>query len=242
MERVISKWYSPSVGREMGLARYGHYGKPVVFFPTGGGDFLDCERFLMVKALSPLIEAGRIKLYAVDSTSRDSWANGECAPLDKARWQVKYDDYLINELVPFIRHDCGGSDEGIAATGASLGGYNALNAVCKHPEAFDLMVGMSGTYVLDRKMEGQWSEDYYYNAPHQYVPNLSDGPQLRALRRARFVMGVGQDYENPIYPWQVATFLGQKGVWNRVEKWGAGTGHDWPTWRTMLPLFLSKLA
>lgn len=242
MERVISTWHSPAVGREMGLARYGHYGKPVVFFPTGGGDYLDCERFLMVKALTPLIEAGRIKLYAVDSTSRDSWANADCSPRQRVAWQVRYDNYLRHELVPFIRHDCGGSEQGIAATGASLGGYNALNAVCKHPEHFDLMIGMSGTYVLDRKMEGYWDEDYYFNSPTQFVPNLSEGPQLQALRRARFVIGLGEAYENPTYAWAVATALGKKGLWNRVEKWGPGSGHDWPTWRTMLPLFLSKLA
>ncbi len=242
MERVISKWHSPAVGREMGVARYGHYGKPVVFFPTGGGDFLDCERFLMVKALTPLIEAGRIKLYAVDSTSRDSWANNECPPAQKVAWQVRYDNYLLNELVPFIRRDSGGTDQGIAATGASLGGYNALNAVCKHPEHFDLMIGMSGTYVLDRKMEGVWNEDFYFNAPTQFVPNLEEGAQLRALRKARFVIGLGEAYENPLYAWQVASALGKRGIWNRVEQWGPGSGHDWPTWRTMLPLFLSRLA
>src|SRR5688572_30061416 len=65
MERIIQTWHSPALDRTMGVARWGWWGRPVVFFPTGGGDFLDCERFLMVRALQPLIEAGRIKLYSV---------------------------------------------------------------------------------------------------------------------------------------------------------------------------------
>jgi esterase/lipase superfamily enzyme len=100
-------WHSPAVGRTLSVARWGHYGKPVLFFPTGGGGYRDCERFLMVRALSPLIEAGRIKLYAVDSVCRWSWANWDVPPPQKARTQALYDEYLVRELLPFIRSDCG---------------------------------------------------------------------------------------------------------------------------------------
>jgi esterase/lipase superfamily enzyme len=225
----------------MGVARYGDYGKPVVFFPTGGGDFLDCERFLMVEALAPLILGGRIKLYAVDSVCRQSWTASDVPPPEKSRMQARYDQYLTDELIPFIRADCGGTDQGFAACGASIGAYNALNTTCKHPDAFDLMIGMSGTYVMDRRMHGYWDEDYYFNAPVQFVPHLH-GEQLAALRRTRFVLGLGEAHENPDYTWRVASVLGAKGIWNRVETWGPGSGHDWPTWRAMLPLFLDRLA
>jgi esterase/lipase superfamily enzyme len=224
----------------MGVARYGHFGKPVIYFPTGGGDFLDCERFLMVRALEPLLEAGRIKLYAVDSTCRQSWTNPDVPPVEKARMQARYDEWLTEELVPWVRSDCGDTDEGLAAVGASIGGYHAFTTVCKHPESFDLMIGMSGTYQMARRMAGEWSEDWYYNDPFQFVPNLP-GPLVEQLRRARFVFGLGQDYENPTYSWASADLLGRAGVWNRVEVWGPGSGHDWPTWRTMLPLFLDRL-
>jgi esterase/lipase superfamily enzyme len=240
VERVVRTWFSPSVGREMGVARYGHYGKPVIFFPTGGGDYLDCERFLMVRALTPLLDAGRIKLYAVDSTCRQSWTNPDVAPLEKSRMQARYDQWLTDELVPWIRTDCGGTDQKFAACGASIGAYHALNLTCKHPEIVDTMVGMSGTYVMDRRMAGQWNEDWYYNDPVQFVPTLG-GERRDALLRARFVFGLGQDHENPAYTWRIANVLGAGGYWNRVEAWGAGSGHDWPTWRTMLPAFLDRL-
>lgn len=240
VEREVRTWWSPTVGQQMGVARYGHYGKPVIYFPTGGGDFLDCERFLMVAALAPLIEAGRIKLYAVDSTCRRSWTNPDVAPREKSRMQARYDRWLVEELAPYVKADCGGTDQRFGAVGASIGGYHALNATCKHPEWFDLMVGMSGTYQLARRMAGTWDEDWYYNDPFQFVPNLPDAERAR-LRDARFVFGLGEAHENPTYTWSAANLLGKAGAWNRVEVWGPGSGHDWPTWRTMLPLFLDNL-
>lgn len=241
MERVIRKWHSPNVGREFGVARWGHYGKPVIFFPTGGGDFLDAERFQMVRALTPLIEAGRIKLYAVDASCRYGWANRDADPRTKSQLQAAYDKYLMDELIPYIRGDSNDSDQKLGAVGASIGAYNALNAVTKHPEHFDVMVGMSGTYVMDRRMNGHWDEDYYYNQPTQFVPNLPDSDQLRQLRQAKIVLALGQNYENPDYTNKVAKAFTGKGIPHHVVVWGPDSGHDWPTWRTMLPLFLNRL-
>jgi esterase/lipase superfamily enzyme len=42
------------------MARWGTFGTPVLLFPTAGGDFEEIERFLMIKVLSPLIDAGKI--------------------------------------------------------------------------------------------------------------------------------------------------------------------------------------
>lgn len=242
MKREIQSWWSPSVGREMNVACYGHFGKPVVLFPTGGADFLDVERFQLVGALQPLIDAGRIKLYAIDSVDRQSWTAAHVAPREKSRMAARYDRYLVDELVPFVRWHCGGTDQRLGACGASIGAFNALNVACKHPDVFDLTVGMSGTYAMDRRMGGHWDEDFYFNQPVQFVPNLPEGPQLAALRRARFVFGLGQAHENPDYTWRAANALGGRGIWNRVEVWGDGHGHDWPTWRAMLPRFLGAFA
>ena len=240
-ERKLWSWFSPAIDRELSVARWGFYGKPVIFFPTGGGDFLDCERFLMVKALSPLIDAGKIKLYAVDSVCRWSWTSREVAPPAKAALQVRYDAYLVNELFPFIRADCGGTDQKFAVAGASLGGFNAINAAAKHPEWIDQMVGMSGTYILDRKMEGYWDKNYYYNNPFQFLQNLAEGEQLRLLRQSRFLMARGGGpHENPDYPIRMSRVFAARGIPHRVEVWGRDADHDWPTWRTMLPLFLKK--
>jgi len=242
VERHIQRWFSENTGQEMGVARYGWWGKPVVFFPTGGGDFLDCERFLMVKALTPLIEAGRIKLYAVDSLSRRSWIDGDVPPAEKVAVQERYDAYLRDELMPFIHADCGGNTQPAVATGSSIGGYLALSAAARHPDLFDRMIGMSGTYQMTRRMGDYWSESYYFHDPCQFLANMRGGPEHQRLRsKSFFFLGLGRRYENPTYTNNTAAALSRCGVPHRVEVWGGKSGHDWPTWRTMLPLALDRL-
>ncbi len=241
MDRRDWVWDVPPLLHPIRMARWGWYGKPVIWFPTGGGDYLDCERFLMVRALSPLIEAGRIKLYAADSVSR-SWANPDVAPHQKSWFQAQYDEHFLNHIVPAIREDCGGTDQRFAVTGSSLGGYDALVIGAKHPEHVDLTIGMSGTYVLDRRMGAYRDENYYYNMPVQFLPQLGEGPQLEGLRRSNFVLALGSGHaENPDYTNHVSRVLKHKQIPHRVEVWGPGSDHDWPTWRTMLPVFLNRL-
>ena len=62
-----SRWHSPHVEQEVQLVRWGHMGKPVLLFPTAGGDAEEVERFHLIGVLMPLIEAGRIKVYSIDS-------------------------------------------------------------------------------------------------------------------------------------------------------------------------------
>ena len=53
----------------MRVVRWGHYGRPVLIFPTAGGDAEEIERMQLIGVLSPLLEAGRIKIYSCDSVA-----------------------------------------------------------------------------------------------------------------------------------------------------------------------------
>ena len=59
------RWYSQRVEQEVHLVRWGHYGTPVLLFPTAGGDAEEVERWHLIGALSELIDAGKIKVYLV---------------------------------------------------------------------------------------------------------------------------------------------------------------------------------
>ena len=65
--KVTDSWYSERLEQPLGLARWGHYGTPVLVFPTAGGDAEEIERNGVVGACWPLIESGRVKLYSCDS-------------------------------------------------------------------------------------------------------------------------------------------------------------------------------
>jgi esterase/lipase superfamily enzyme len=243
MKRDTWSWWSPAIGREMQVARFGHYGKPLLLFPTGGGDFLEHERFLMIRALTPLIEAGRLKVYTVDNINREGWINPQVPSPRKTELQARFDGYLYNELLPFVRSDSGGTDQRFAAAGASLGAYNAVTAATKHPEWFDLAVTMSGTFDLSRWTGGYRDDHFYYNHPLDFVPNLPESDQLHQLRtRSRFLLAVGRGrWDNPSNSLRMAEVLKSKGIPCRFELWGPDADHDWPTWRTMLPRFLDAL-
>ena len=84
-----SRWYSERVEQEIGLVRWGHWGQPVLVFPTAGGDAEEIERMHLVAALGPLIEGGRIKVYSCDNIAGRAFASGtgsvgyRCALLDR---------------------------------------------------------------------------------------------------------------------------------------------------------------
>lgn len=241
MNRRTWSWKSPALDREMGLGCWGHFGRPVLLFATAASDFLDNERFLMFKALAPLIDAGRIKVYSIDSVAGDGWLDKDAHPAHKAWLQARFDQYIANELLPFISDDCGGN-KGIFTAGASIGAYNAVHAACKHPDWYDGCIAMSGTYDFDRWMHGFRNLDYYFTQPMYYVPNLPEGAQLARLRQVQFLIATGQGRaEAPDESRRMHEILLRRGIPSHLEIWGHDVHHDWPTWRTMLPMFLDRM-
>lgn len=241
MERRMLTWHSPSLDREMTVAAWGHFGKPVVLFATAAGDALDYERFKLIHVLKPLMKAGRIKVYSVGSVAGEGWLSKEAHAGHKTWLQTQYDKYLVNEVFPAIAEDCGGYRPFVTA-GASIGAYNAVTALLKHPEWVDLAIGMSGTYDFDRWVGDHRDSHYYFNQPMYFVPNLPEGPALDQLRSRRVVLATGQGRaEAPDESVRLSKLLDAKGIRNDLEVWGTDVHHDWPTWRTMLPMFLDKL-
>lgn len=241
--KVSSKWWSPRVRKEVLTCRWGHAGQPVFLFPTAGGDAEECERFHMMKVLDPLLSAGRIRVYSSDSVAGRVWTDGESSGAHRAFMQSQYDAFIAEEVVPAIRKDCGDPQATAITAGASIGAFNAVAAVCRHPDLFRAAVGMSGTYDLSRWMDGEHTLDFHYSSPLHFVPQLPEGsPQLEGLRKRFVILATGEgDYEAPWESWQVGQVLGARRIPNRVDFWGESYRHDWNTWRDMLPKYLDEL-
>jgi len=240
MAKLKTSWFSPRLGQDVSVTRWGDFGAPVLFFPTAAADAEEVERFLMVQSLAPLIDGGRIKLYSVDSVAGKALLSGE-SPAEIGRVQSRYDAFVVHELVPAIRLDCQTPDLELVATGPSIGAFNALSMICRHPDLFRLAICMSGTYDITKWMNHEVPSDHYFASPLHFLPGLGEGEQLARLRQ-RFVLlthGTGRA-EDPQQSWRVADALGRKGVPNRVDTW-EGWAHDWPTWREMLPKYLGEL-
>ena len=243
MAKLKQSWYSERVEREVAVVRWGEVGTPVLFFPTAAADAEECERFHMLTVLETHLSEGRIKVYSVDSVAGKAWLTETNSSEVAARMQNRFDAFIYHELVPAIRQDCdGGSEVEIIATGPSIGAFNALAALCRHPDAFQSAICMSGTYDLSKFLQGPVTEDYFNSSPLHFLPEMEEGDQLDRLRE-RFVLLTHGDgrWEEPEQSWRMADALGARGIPNRVDAWGEDYDHDWPTWREMLPKYLDEL-
>ena len=101
--KISTKVNSRHLGEEITCARWGHLGTPVLLFPTAGGDGEECERFKMIYALRPLIEAGRIKVYSCDSIGGRALSEKGRTTRSFAEAQARFDRFLYDEMVPWIR-------------------------------------------------------------------------------------------------------------------------------------------
>jgi esterase/lipase superfamily enzyme len=235
-------WKSPALGgREVNTVRYGHFGTPLLLFPTAGGDCEEPERFHLIEAIGPFLEDLRLKVYTVDSLAGQAWLK-ECRTLEEAAAvQNRFDACIYREVVPHIRRDCQDAKVEILTAGASIGAFNALASVCRHPDVFRAAICMSGTYDMERFLKGRVTQDYQDSSPLHFLPLLS-GPQLDHLRRRFVLLTHGQgEFEDPNQSWKVADALGDRSVPNRVDAWGKEWRHDWVTWRKMLPQYLGEL-
>lgn len=235
-------WFSERLQQDVQLVRWGHYGTPVLLFPTAGGDAEEAERFHLIGVLGPLIEGGRIKVYSTDSVAGRAWISGEHSAEYCSFLQNRFDAYIYEEVTPAIREDCRSGDIEIIAVGASIGAFNAVATVCRHPDAYRMAIAMSGTFDLSKYLEGRMHQDFYFSSPLHYLPRL-EGELLEKLRTRFILLPSGEgDYEDIGESWRVASVLGSKGVPNRVDPWGPGYHHDWNTWREMLPRYLDEFA
>jgi esterase/lipase superfamily enzyme len=234
-------WKSPSLGgREITFVRYGISGTPLLLFPTAGGDAEEPERFHLITAIGDFLKDLRLKVYVVDSIAGQAWLK-ECKTLeDAAAMQNRFDRCLYREVVPAIHRDCGGDRGLIWTAGASIGAFNALAAVCRHPDVFDKAFCLSGTYNMNRFLQGRINRDYHESSPLDFVPTL-EGAHLDLLRKRFILLAHGQgEFEDPQQSWNVERVLGPKGIPNRVDAWDNTWRHDWVTWRKMLPQFLGE--
>ncbi len=241
LPRHIFGWYSPRLGLDMPIVCYGDRGHPLLLFPTAQADFLENERFFLIKAIEPFIFAGRVQVFSIDSINRYAWMADNIHPLEKARRQALYAAYIEEEVVPHIRRVAGHSAR-IATSGASFGAFHAANMLFRRPDLFDGVIAMSGFYDLQPGYtEGHMNDDIYFNNPVSYLSNMG-GEQLARLQHdctIKIVSGRGA-YEAPHKSEQLSRVLAAKGIPHELDLWGYDVNHDWPWWRRMLPHYVGE--
>jgi esterase/lipase superfamily enzyme len=239
--KASERWYSDRMQHDITLVRWGTFGTPVLLFPTAGGDAEEVQRHHLVTACDDLLAAGRVKIYSCDGVAGQAMVARHGSPEHRMWLLNQFQQCVRHEIVPAIHADSGGVELPVIAAGASIGAFNSLAVLCRFPDVFRFAICMSGTYDLQSMYDGRFTDDLYFSSPLHFMPGL-DGWQLNLLRQrfALFASGEGE-WEDIGESWRIARVLGDKGVPNRVDPWGPGFKHDWPTWWQMLPQYLREL-
>src|SRR5579863_9564095 len=242
MRREYHHWHSPRLGIEMGVAVYGHWGPPLMGFPTSAGDEWELDRQGMISALAPLIDAGRVKFFSVNSVNWAGLYNKGAHPFHRSYMQAQLDAYLREEVVPFIWDNCQSPGIGISTMGASFGAYHAANTLFKHPDVIKRCFALSGVYDIRGFMSGMYDDNTYFNNPVDYLSNLSDPHQLWLLSQCDIHIATGSgpwEHSGPSY--RLSEILRNRGIRHSLDDWGPEGGHDWPYWHHQMWEYVSKL-
>jgi esterase/lipase superfamily enzyme len=244
VRRDYVELWSPAIGAEGGLLAYGHHGRPLLVFQSEQGRCSDYEDRGMIDAVAGLIEAGRLKVYSVDSYDAASWCDPGLPLEARAERHGRFEQWILDQVVPFIYDDSQGPLE-IMVTGASFGAYHAANFAFHRADLFPLAICQSGVYDAGRLGWGERGDALYFNNPMDYVANLH-GDHLDWLRgRLSLLLVCGQGQ------WEDTTgalestkafdrLLTEKGIKHETDLWGHDVPHDWPSWRAQLAHHLPR--
>ncbi|MBK7432853.1 MAG: prolyl oligopeptidase family serine peptidase [Chitinophagaceae bacterium] len=239
MKRELNSWFSPALQKEMPIVSYGDYGFSLLLVPTAAADYLEYERFQLMDILAPYINSGKVRVFSINSINNESWLNNDMLGEHKAIRHNQFNEYVYNEVVPFIRNATS-FETPIITSGASFGALHSMNLFLKRPDLINGVISMSGVYDLTDYTKGYFDEQVYFNSPMHHLPNLTDHHMLEQIRKSQHIhilTGSG-DYEDPNASRAFAGALYNKGVNYELDVWSEEWKHDWPTWRAMLPHYL----
>ena len=242
MHREYHNWFSPNLNRDMELLVFGHAGARVLVFPTRRGRFHEYEDLGLVNALADRLENGWLQLFCVDSVDRESIYNRYIPPPDRIRRHGQYEQYILNEVLPFSRLK--NPQPFMISHGCSLGAYHAANIAFRNPQWFGKLVALSGRYDLATPVaefrglfDDYYDEDIYFHNPNHFLPNLADTVVLDELRRMQIVMTVGA--ADPFLGSNLALSeaLWAKNILHEFHIWD-GRAHQADDWHKMVQLYL----
>ena len=203
----------------------------------------------MIEALAGPLEAGLVKIYAVDSFDSGSWYRGDLPLEERARLHGCYEDWILNQVVPWIQADSHGAEGSPSPGSASAPTTRRTSRSSTRTSSRSRSARAASTTSRSslRPAGGERGDAVYFNNPADYVGALG-GDHLDWLRgRVHLLLLCGQG------AWEDSTgalestrrfahLLGEKGIPHELDVWGHDVPHDWPAWRAQiahhLPRFL----
>lgn len=243
MNKEFLTHYSTNLNREMQLNRYGDRGVPVVIFPSSGGTHNEYFDFGMIDACQEYINQGKIQFFTLSSIDNESWLNTDISGVEKARRHAAYDKYVIEEVIPFIKHKTNYFDKMIVS-GVSMGGFHSMNFFLRHPDVFNKIICLSGIYDVSYFTQDSNHPEVFINSSSQSLWLLKDQWFIDRYKEAQIIVCTGRgDWEQDGLPsfYKLKEAFEYLNIPAFFDEWGYDVSHDWPWWQKQMPYFLSKL-
>lgn len=226
------QYYSNVLSRNINLEITGHWGHPILMFPSSGGQYTQNSDFGLVGSVMHLVEAGLVKLYNVETIDMLSFYDDHMNSETKIHNYELYMQFLKEELIPYIQEQCNTHRIGVA--GVSFGGFHAANTAFRFPDVVSHLIAMSAAFNI-RNMT-PLSEDMriYFNCPNEYMQN-EEGWKYNHMK---IVLGTS-DWDICLDKnKEMSGILNSKGIdhWYDEKKW---VEHDWPLWKMAFPEYLA---
>ena len=109
METKDFTLHRDGVDGDFDVTLYGTAGRPVIVFPEGNSSCASWGDGGMVDALAGLIDAGRVRLFCVDSADGASWYAGFAPTEYRLASLGGYFDLVENELVQLVSDEAPGA-------------------------------------------------------------------------------------------------------------------------------------
>ncbi len=226
-------YYSHILNMSIKVEVTGHYGHPILMFPTSQGSYTQNHDFHLNDSVNWFVEQGKIKLFNVQTLDSWSFYDNGISPHDRIHRYEQWVQFILKEYIPYLQREH--STHRIAVAGASFGGYHAANIAFRFPDLVSHLFCFSGAFTIRDFMDGYTDEQIYFNCPREFVKNdeawkykhmhivLSTSDQDICLEQTREMAGI----------------LGSKGInhWYDESKW---INHDWPLWRMVFPRFVGR--
>lgn len=237
----------PGLEHELTVVRHGHYGRPVLVFPSEAGAAEDFASNGMVEAVAGLVDAGRVSFFCVDSLDAWTWSAAEVPLEERARRHGTYHAWLEQQVVPWIGAQAGGGSPELVTLGVSLGAYHAVQFALVRADLAPLAIGLSGNYDVGTfRSWGERGLATYFSNPMDHVRGLH-GDHLEWLRSRLSVLLVCGQGAFEVEPTRAlpssiafAEVLQDKGIRHELDLWGHDVPHEWPSWRAQLAHHLPR--
>ena len=145
----------------------------------------------MIDAVADLIEAGRAKVYTVDSYDGASWSNRSIELEQRARAHDAYEAWIVERVVPAIHADLSRPQE-ILVGGAAWAPTTRPTSRCAAPTSSRWRCACRQLRPSQWRGSGHRGDAAYFHNPMDYVEHLG-GEHLDWLRsRVSVLLVCGQ--------------------------------------------------